>query len=500
MDAKTSDVQARSTIVRARPSPSPIAIDALIDARVSSDSSNGRRRKQRATCCAAGEQECHQICSAKRCAQQPYHSLSCSTNGTAGFQMSSRRYEAQNYTMPALSPTMTEGNISKWNIKEGDSFAAGDVILEIETDKATMDVEAQDDGVLFKIMLPDGSKGVQVGQRIAVLAGEGDDLSSLEVPKDEPVSSQKQESAPKEEESTGQSKPADSKAADTGAADSMISKPVAETPPQPPKGSSGKPRNQAYPLFPSVQQLLHENGMSNSEADKIPTSGPNRRLLKGDVLAYLGKISKDYPAQASERLEKLSHLDLSNITLAEPKKKSDAPARAELPEMEMPSEAEIAVPVSLSAVIAVQKRVQDTLGIFLPLSTFVARASELANEDLPARIQKPTADELFNAVLGLDKVGPKLSRGRYLPEITALSPAPPPLPRKPKRADIIDFLAAPKTGRAEIRPEDLPAALGVSAGDNIFSVSAKVGEEERVTEYLERLKVALEKEPGRLVL
>ena len=55
---------------------------------------------------------------------------------------------------------MTEGNIARWNVKEGDSFTTGDVILEIETDKATMDVEAQDDGVLFKIMQPYGSKGV----------------------------------------------------------------------------------------------------------------------------------------------------------------------------------------------------------------------------------------------------------------------------------------------------------------------------------------------------
>jgi hypothetical protein len=103
-------------------------------------------------------------------------------------------------------------------------------------------------------------------------------------------------------------------------------------------------------------------------------------------------------------------------------------------------------------------------------------------------------------VLGLDKVASTSSRGNYLPEITALSPAPPPPPRKAKKPDIIDILAAPKTRNAEIRPEDLPAALGVSAGDNIFSVTARAGEEDRVTEYLERLKDALEKEPGRLVL
>ncbi len=75
--------------------------------------------------------------------------------------------------MPALSPTMTEGNIAKWAVKEGDSFSAGDVLLEIETDKASMDVEAQDDGILAKITQGDGSKGIQVGSRIGVIAEPG---------------------------------------------------------------------------------------------------------------------------------------------------------------------------------------------------------------------------------------------------------------------------------------------------------------------------------------
>jgi pyruvate/2-oxoglutarate dehydrogenase complex dihydrolipoamide acyltransferase (E2) component len=65
---------------------------------------------------------------------------------------------------------MTEGNIASWKVKEGDSFVAGDVLLEIETDKAQMDVEAQDDGILAKITQGDGTKGIAVGTRIAVMA------------------------------------------------------------------------------------------------------------------------------------------------------------------------------------------------------------------------------------------------------------------------------------------------------------------------------------------
>lgn len=67
------------------------------------------------------------------------------------FRSTPSSFAAQNFTMPAMSPTMTEGNIASWKVKEGDSFATGDVLLEIETDKAQMDVEAQDDGVMAKI-------------------------------------------------------------------------------------------------------------------------------------------------------------------------------------------------------------------------------------------------------------------------------------------------------------------------------------------------------------
>src|SRR5207237_35080 len=81
---------------------------------------------------------------------------------------------ATSILMPALSPTMTEGTLSRWLKKEGEKVAAGDVIAEIETDKATMEVEAVDEGVLGKILVPDGTTGVQVNEPIAVLVDEGE--------------------------------------------------------------------------------------------------------------------------------------------------------------------------------------------------------------------------------------------------------------------------------------------------------------------------------------
>ena len=87
-----------------------------------------------------------------------------------------------NILMPALSPTMTEGGLAKWLKKEGDDVKAGDVIAEIETDKATMEVEAVDEGKLQKILVPAGTDGVQVNAPIAVLLGEGEDPSAAAPP------------------------------------------------------------------------------------------------------------------------------------------------------------------------------------------------------------------------------------------------------------------------------------------------------------------------------
>ena len=93
------------------------------------------------------------------------------------YQVSGREDDMPiNITMPALSPTMEEGNLAKWLVKEGDKVTSGDVIAEIETDKATMEVEAVDEGTVAKIVVPAGTEGVKVNALIAVLAAEGEDV------------------------------------------------------------------------------------------------------------------------------------------------------------------------------------------------------------------------------------------------------------------------------------------------------------------------------------
>lgn len=393
--------------------------------------------------------------------------------------------------MPALSPTMTEGNIAAWRVKEGDKFAAGDVLLEIETDKATMDVEAQDDGIMFKILTGDGAKGVPVGARIGVTAEDGDDIATLEVPADDAAA------APQPPQQAA-------------AAPAAPEPPQTDSVPREDRTASGHPpanpaaaaaAKQTYPLYPSIVQLLHEHGIDAAKADEIPATGPKGRLLKGDVLVYLGKAKPDAAANGQAVYDRLAHLDLSNIKVAE---KKNQPKAAAAPTEKKPAVEEaalqVALPISLKEVIEAQKKVQDTLDVFIPLSTFVARAMEVANDELPLpKDYKPSADELFNQVLGLDKVGRQGSRGHYVAQISALSPVPSlsQTALKTGKPDIIDLLAGPgkkQPAKTASRPS------GLSTGVNLFTLKVSKAEEKRAKTFLERVKLVLENEPGRLVL
>lgn len=380
---------------------------------------------------------------------------------------------------------MTEGNIATWRVKEGDKFAAGDVLLEIETDKATMDVEAQDDGIMFKIMQGDNTKGVQVGTRIAVIAEYGDDISALEVPVDE--SPKQSSAAPADPPKTEDPVPKEER--------------TASGPPSATGAKAGKAQKQTYPLYPSIVQLLHENGIDASKADEIPATGPKGRLLKGDVLVYLGKAKADSAADVQARYDKLAHLDLSNVKVAEKKPAPAKEEKAAKPAAPVIEDLQVTLPISLASVIEVQKKVQDNLGVFMPLSTFITRAMEVANDELPlAKDYKPSADELFNQVLGLDKIGPKGSRGHYVPQISALPPPASLSPKtfKPAKPDIIDVLAGGPTKKKTLAPASRPS--GLSTGLNVFTLKVPKAEEKRAKVFLERVKLVLESEPGRLVL
>ncbi|MEM7637534.1 MAG: pyruvate dehydrogenase complex dihydrolipoamide acetyltransferase [Pseudomonadota bacterium] len=167
-----------------------------------------------------------------------------------------------NITMPALSPTMEEGTLAKWNVKPGDTVEAGDVIAEIETDKATMEVEAVDEGTVAQILVEEGTEGVKVNAIIAVLAEEGEDASSVSA--DAPAPS---EPAPAPE--------APAAAAPTPEAP----KQVASTPVQMPALGAGDDRIKASPLARRIAAL---KGVDLA-ALKGKGSGPHGRIVKKDV-------------------------------------------------------------------------------------------------------------------------------------------------------------------------------------------------------------------------
>ncbi|KAJ2516432.1 pyridoxine biosynthesis protein [Coemansia sp. RSA 1939] len=167
--------------------------------------------------------------------------------------------------MPALSPTMTEGGIARWEKKEGESFSAGDLLLQIETDKAQMDVEAQDDGVLVKILQPEGTQNVAVNTPIAIIAEEGDDIEGID------ISALFSKGPPKETQA--KEPPAAAEASAT-----------ATTPAAAPPSSSGD--NSAHGLLsPAVMFAVHSNHIAN--VGDIAGSGPKGRILKGDVIRFL---------------------------------------------------------------------------------------------------------------------------------------------------------------------------------------------------------------------
>ena len=175
-----------------------------------------------------------------------------------------------NILMPALSPTMEKGNLARWLKKEGDKIKSGDVIAEIETDKATMEYEAVDDGTLAKIVVPEGTQDVAVNSVIAVLAGEGEDVKAAAsaakaAPQAAPQAATKPSSAPAP-------KPAAEKPAPAGAP----SAPKASAP-APVQPSAGSNRIFSSPL---ARRLAKE---ANIDLTRVQGSGPHGRVIARDV-------------------------------------------------------------------------------------------------------------------------------------------------------------------------------------------------------------------------
>ena len=193
-----------------------------------------------------------------------------------------------NILMPALSPTMEKGNLAKWLKKEGDTVKSGDVIAEIETDKATMEVEAIDEGVLAKIVVPEGTADVPVNQLIALIAGEGEDPKSVSA-----AGGAAPAGAPAKAEAP---KPSPAPAAPSEPAPAQ-QQPVTTAAPQSAAKPNGGAQGQRIFASPLARRIAKEAGV---EIGMIQGSGPHGRVIERDVRAAMaGGGAKAGPAAAA---------------------------------------------------------------------------------------------------------------------------------------------------------------------------------------------------------
>ena len=180
--------------------------------------------------------------------------------------------------MPALSPTMTEGKLAQWLKAEGDVVAAGDVLAEIETDKATMEVEAVDEGVLAKIVVPGGTEGVAVNAVIAVLADEGEDAAGVDVDALSTLPSPAPSAAPSAA-SASASEPVPAPAP----APAPVAAPTPAPIPLPTPAPTPAPATRVF-ASPLARRLAGDAGI---DLTAVAGSGPRGRIVKKDVEAAI---------------------------------------------------------------------------------------------------------------------------------------------------------------------------------------------------------------------
>lgn len=221
------------------------------------------------------------------------HSLnSSSTYLKRGFATDSGLPSHQIIGMPSLSPTMSEGNVAKWKKKEGDKVSAGDVLCEIETDKAIVDMESMEDGYLAKIIHGDGAKEIKIGEVIAIMVEDEDDIAKF-----------------KDYTPSGQ-----------GAANEKASSKETTPAPPPPKEDTpspvATPKTEKSAASPQSEDRIFASPIARKMAEdhKVPISsikgtGPNGRIVKADIEDYLASISKATPPSAPPTKE-LEYTDI----------------------------------------------------------------------------------------------------------------------------------------------------------------------------------------------
>ena len=260
--------------------------------------------------------------------------------------------------MPALSPTMTEGNLAKWHKSEGDAVVSGDIIVEIETDKATMEVEAIDEGTMGKILIAEGAEGVAVNTPIAILLEEGEDASAI---------------------------------VDVSAAPAKAAPAKAETPTVPPPAAAPAPRVDGERTFasPLARRMAAQAGL---DIAALAGSGPHGRVVKRDVEAALAggapaaapaKAPVATPAPVGEAPGMPPFTEQPNSNMRKVIARRLAESKRDAPHFYLTVDCEI--DALLTARKALNERSPEGEGAYkISVNDFVIRAAALALRDVPA--------------------------------------------------------------------------------------------------------------------
>jgi pyruvate dehydrogenase E2 component (dihydrolipoamide acetyltransferase) len=279
--------------------------------------------------------------------------------------------------MPALSPTMEEGTLAKWLVKEGDAVKSGQILAEIETDKATMEFEAVDEGTVGKILVAEGTAGVKVNTPIAVLLEEGEDASAVVAPKT---------AAPIAAESRGEPRPTDVA-------------PVAAAAPSALAPVSGGARVFASPL---ARRIAKEKGL---DLAAVKGSGPHGRIVRADVESAQPVAAKPAAASPAESRAEARPTAVAAAMPTGPATETVLKMYADRPFEEVPldgmrrtiaarlTEAKQTIPhfylrrdVKLDALMAFREQLNKQLegrGVKLSVNDFIIKASAMALQAVP---------------------------------------------------------------------------------------------------------------------
>ena len=260
--------------------------------------------------------------------------------------------------MPALSPTMTEGNLVKWHKKEGDKLSAGDLIAEIETDKATMEVEAVDEGILGKILITEGTDNVKVNSTIALILEKGEDKSALDSYKPKTAAVAAAPEAPKEEPAVSAPAPV---------APTMPAAPISSAPAPTMTSSTG--RIVASPL---ARRLATER---NIDLRQVQGSGPRGRIVKHDIDTFTpGRASFGHVAPMHHG-PLYQDKPVSNMRRVIAQRLTES--KQTVPHFYLTLDCE------LDALMAARQSINSHFNVKVTVNDFVLKAVALALQDVP---------------------------------------------------------------------------------------------------------------------